>query len=119
MEVHCMSITKTVLLVPSHGITAVWCQNCTKHTCGENAEFLKLKLVVHIVTTVLYRCQEGALTCDACVLSRYVPCAMFHKNRGIAQAVSRRLPTAAARVRAQVRSCGICGEQNGTRAGFL
>jgi hypothetical protein len=27
----------------------------------------------------------------------------------IAQAVSRRLPTAAAGVQAQVRSCGICG----------
>jgi hypothetical protein len=29
--------------------------------------------------------------------------------RAIAHAVSRRLPTAAARVRAWVRSCGICG----------
>jgi hypothetical protein len=37
----------------------------------------------------------------------------------IAQAVSRRLPTTAARVRARVRSCGICGRQSGTRAGFL
>jgi hypothetical protein len=37
----------------------------------------------------------------------------------IAQAVSRWLPTAAARVRARVRSCGICGGQSGTRAGFL
>jgi hypothetical protein len=40
-------------------------------------------------------------------------------SRAIAQAVSRRLPTAAARVRAQVRSCGICGGQSGTEAGFL
>jgi hypothetical protein len=37
----------------------------------------------------------------------------------IAQAVSRRLPNAAARVRAQVRSCEICGGQSGTGAGFL
>jgi hypothetical protein len=37
----------------------------------------------------------------------------------MAQAVSRRLPTAAARVRAQVESCGICGGQNGTGADFL
>jgi hypothetical protein len=31
-------------------------------------------------------------------------------GRTIAQAVSRRLPTAAARVRSQFRSCWICGE---------
>jgi hypothetical protein len=29
------------------------------------------------------------------------------------------LPIAAARIRAQVRSCGICGGQTGTGAGFL
>jgi hypothetical protein len=42
----------------------------------------------------------------------------------IAQEVSRQLPTVAAQVWAQVRSgqvrsCGICGGQNGTGAGFL
>jgi hypothetical protein len=40
-------------------------------------------------------------------------------RRAIAQAVSRRLLTASARVRAQVWSCGICGGQSGTGAGFL
>jgi ribosomal protein S14 len=39
--------------------------------------------------------------------------------RVIAQAVSRRLPTAAAKVLPQVRSCEICGGQNGTGTGFL
>jgi hypothetical protein len=37
----------------------------------------------------------------------------------IAQAVSPRLPVAAARVRAKFKSCGICGGQSGTGAGFL
>jgi hypothetical protein len=37
----------------------------------------------------------------------------------IAQAVSRRLPTSAARVGAQVRSPGIFGGQSGTGTGFL
>jgi hypothetical protein len=39
--------------------------------------------------------------------------------RAIAQAVSRRLPTAAARVRARVWSGGICGGQSGVGVGFL
>jgi hypothetical protein len=41
------------------------------------------------------------------------------EGRAIAQAISRRLPIAAARVRAQVRSRGIYGGQSGTEAGFL
>jgi hypothetical protein len=40
-------------------------------------------------------------------------------GRAIAQAVSHRLPIAAARVRAQVRSCGICGGQSDIVAGSL
>jgi hypothetical protein len=39
-------------------------------------------------------------------------------GRAKAQAVSRRLPTTAARVPAQVTSCGICGGQSGTGVGF-
>jgi hypothetical protein len=41
------------------------------------------------------------------------------KGRAIGQVVSHWLPTSAARVRSQVRSCGICGGQSGTGAGFL
>jgi hypothetical protein len=51
-----------------------------------------------------------------------LPLSSKHNNfygRAIAQAVSRRFPTAASRVRAHVRSCGICGGQSGTGADFL
>jgi hypothetical protein len=41
------------------------------------------------------------------------------KVRAIAQVVSRWLPTRAARIRTQVRSCGICGGQSGTGVGLL
>jgi hypothetical protein len=37
----------------------------------------------------------------------------------VAQTVSCLLPTAAARVRTRVKSCGICGGQSGSEAGFL
>jgi hypothetical protein len=40
-------------------------------------------------------------------------------GRAIAQAVSRWLPTAAARVRSRVWSSGICGGQSGAGVGFL
>jgi hypothetical protein len=40
-------------------------------------------------------------------------------GRAIAQEVSHRLCTAAARIQGRVRSCGICGGQSGTGAGFL
>jgi ribosomal protein S14 len=39
-------------------------------------------------------------------------------GRAVAQAVSRWLPTAAARIRVQA-ACGVCGGQSGTGAGFL
>jgi hypothetical protein len=44
---------------------------------------------------------------------------LYNSGRAIAQAVSHRFPTTAARVLAQVRSCGICGGQSGTEADFL
>jgi hypothetical protein len=43
----------------------------------------------------------------------------IYPGRAVAQAVSHRLPTAAALVPVQVRSCDICGGQSGTGAGFL
>jgi hypothetical protein len=44
---------------------------------------------------------------------------MYEMGRAIAQAVSHRLPTAAARVRTQLRSCGICSGQSGAGEGYL
>jgi hypothetical protein len=44
---------------------------------------------------------------------------MYSVGRAIAQAVSRWLPTAAARVRSRVWSSGICGGQSGAGVGFL
>jgi hypothetical protein len=37
----------------------------------------------------------------------------------VAQTISHQLPTAVGQIRAWVRSCGICGGQSGTGAGFL
>jgi hypothetical protein len=48
-----------------------------------------------------------------------IPLKPDHKcDRAVAQVVSRLLCTMAARIRAQVRSFGICGGQSGTAAGF-
>jgi hypothetical protein len=44
---------------------------------------------------------------------------IFLLGRVIAQAVSRWLPTAVARVRSRVWSSGICGGRSGAGAGFL
>jgi hypothetical protein len=44
---------------------------------------------------------------------------MSTSGRAIAQAVSRRFPTAAVRIRTRVGSCRMYGGQSGTEAGFL
>jgi hypothetical protein len=48
-----------------------------------------------------------------------VPTFLSGNGLATAQAVSSRLPTAAVRVRSQVRLCGICGGLNGIVVGFL
>jgi hypothetical protein len=57
--------------------------------------------------------------CDYYV-EHYLSCVVYlQPARVIYQAVSRRFPTAAARVRSEVRSCGIFDGQNAIGSGFL
>jgi hypothetical protein len=44
---------------------------------------------------------------------------LVDRGRTVVQAVRRRLPTTAARVRAHARSCAICCGQSGTEVGFF
>jgi hypothetical protein len=66
-------------------------------TGGEPMTMSKLLLLVNVMWIFLMKLLDHAIT----------------------QAVSRRLPTATIRVRAQVRSCMICGTQTGTGVCFL
>jgi hypothetical protein len=69
-------------------------------------ESSRLCFVLHASVLHLYQGVNIFEFIFGCWLSA-VPC------RAVAQAGSRRLPTLAARVTAQVKSCGICGRQNG------
>jgi hypothetical protein len=61
----------------------------------------------------------NCLICFHGVVLRHGEKLTFSTGRAIAQVVILRLLTAEAQFRAQVRSCGICGGQSGTGAGFL
>jgi hypothetical protein len=67
---------------------------------------------VTTLTEQLYKNKEIFLS----VLQSNIRKSLF--GRAVAQAVSRWLPTAAARVRVRA-ACGACGGQSGTGAGFL
>jgi hypothetical protein len=54
--------------------------------------------------------------CNKKFNTRYL---VITRIRAIAQAISRWLPNSASRVRAKVRTCGVCGGQSNTGAGFL
>jgi hypothetical protein len=76
-------------------------------------------------TTPHHITQENYLNFQRCKFLRTHNKVNFAKHdiprstgRAVAQAVRRRLPNAAARVRVQV-ACGVCGGQSGTGAGFL
>jgi hypothetical protein len=52
------------------------------------------------------------MICDTAIIK-------FRQGRVIVQTVSHRLPTAAVRVRVQLKLCGICGGQSDIGAGFV
>jgi hypothetical protein len=61
------------------------------------------------------------MDCRALGLCKNVSYVVGHKRQGhaIAQAVSFQLPIVTIQDQSQVRSCGLCGGQNGTGAYFL
>jgi hypothetical protein len=63
--------------------------------------------------------QQGHLLIEPWVCHIYWSKLHPDRGRAIAEAVSRWLPTAAARVRSRVWSGGICGGRSGAGAGFL
>jgi hypothetical protein len=74
--------------------------------------------IIHTLYISLEHAIKALSTC--CVFTRLlVTASNGGRCRGIVQAVSHRLPRAAARVRSYVRSCGVCGGQSGAGAGFL
>jgi hypothetical protein len=86
---------------------------------------IPIEIFFHWLTHIIFKLQRFTIfpnhkfICSARNHSGIVPknsvCSVLQQarflRRAIAQAVSCPLPTAAARVRAQVRSCGICGGQ--------
>jgi hypothetical protein len=72
---------------------SVYCQSGLLYSASTRIECYVLR-ILHSLSKQLSRTQSDTA---------------LSYGRVIAQAPSRRLPTASARVRAQVKSCGICG----------
>jgi hypothetical protein len=80
--------------------------------------------VVYLIFLIMFGKEYKLWSSSLCsVLQSPVHSSLFRPNiilgHAIAQAVSRWLPTAAARVQTRVQSCGICGGQSGAGADFL
>jgi hypothetical protein len=108
-------------------------QNGMRRTCsthGGNDKFLHRGVwyngsAVDLYAVVIERVRTvpPLLRCAIALSRQHIITSTVFKleayGRAIAQAVSRWLPSAAARVRSQVMSCGICGGKRGTGAVFL
>jgi hypothetical protein len=68
----------------------------------------------------IYFIKEELRKCDRyCLIPRPQRTATAADGRAVAHTTSRQLPTSAARVRSQVRSCVTCGAHSGTAVGLL
>jgi hypothetical protein len=83
-------------------------------SCNHRNVFVTLRL---IVLCILLGIMDYATSIHNNI--EFLWLTFFTLCRTVAQAVSHQLPTAKAWVPARVRSCGICGGQSGTRAGFI
>jgi hypothetical protein len=82
--------------------------NCTPQTCLSYKPSMKPRVIL-----VVYKNYKNRLHLPG------IEPKFLQAGCVTAQWVSRWLPTAAVRVRARVRSCGICGGQSGNGADFL
>jgi hypothetical protein len=84
---------------------------------------LKVQGISHLASqitakAVFVTCESEWTLCRERERLKLFLCLTEYQGRTIPQDVSPRLPTAAARVPAQVRPCGICGGQSGSGADF-
>jgi hypothetical protein len=90
--------------------------SCTTHILRHRLHTIyKYMLLLRILQTTRRLIVSNYVSLMPCLISDLQNLA----DRAIAQAVSYQVSTAAARVRSQVTSCGICGRHSGTGAGFL
>jgi hypothetical protein len=108
-------------LVRNFGALCIFLNECCNYVISTQI-FRELRWLTYQDTGVLTE-QSPFVTRHAYLSSRPSVLVRLHKHssqgRAIAQAVSRWLPTAAARVRSRVWWDGICGGQNGAGAGLL
>ena len=92
--------------------TSIYLEEIRSHTRSLVAEHKGFRLISH-------RVQDTSLPQSSypiSVIFRFW--CKWQKGRALAQAVSRRAPTAEAQVRSRVSPCGICCAQSGTGTGF-